>query len=151
MPPDIFWQHIPGWEWPALTAGVVAYFVLQGVRAFEGFAKFFGNFGEKIHSRATERAMRRVKRDGVDVTLLQQEMLRVLSLVERMEDNLAKSTDDLECAIAYLVDDAQWHHQVDIIFAEKFPKVSLPARIPFSLFSIRGREGWRPPGYQDED
>ena len=151
--PDSFWTHIPSWAWPIIVVGILAFFLVQSVRAYENVAKLFGGFGQWLHDRATEKAMRRVKHGaGVDVRLLQQEMLNVLEYIKRMEVNLTRATDDLECAIAYLVSDAQWHHSVDILLAEHFPdgSVELPNRIPFSIFSHRWREGWRPPQYQED-
>ena len=151
--PDTFWTHVPGWAWPIIIAGILAFFLVQSIRAYDSFAKLFGTVGIWLHERATERAMRRVKHGaGVDVRLLQKEMLSVLDYVKRMESNLSRATDDLECAIAYLVSDAQWHHSVDILLAEHFPdgSVELPNRMPFSLFSHRWKEGWRPLSYEEE-
>ncbi len=148
---DGFWSHIPSWGWPLIVAGIVGFFILQAIRASEGAAKVFGRLGEYIHHRAAERSLALAgHRSGVDVSLLQEEMERVLALMERMEANLDKSTEDLECAIAYLVEDATWHHTVDVLFAERFPSHRLPARIPFSVFSTRWRDGWRPASHQEE-
>lgn len=150
--PDTFWSHVPSWAWPVIVAAVISFFVLQAIKASEGAAKAFGRVGEWIHRRAAERDLARAShRSGVDVGMLQEEMLRVLALMERMEANLDKSTDDLECAISYLVEDAQWHHQVDILFAEHFPHDVLPARMPFSAFSSRWRGGWRPVDLKGDD
>lgn len=151
--PDAFWTHIPSWAWPIIVAGIIAFFLVQSIRAYDNVAKLFGTVGRFLHDRATEKAMRRVKHAGVDIQLLQREMLSVLDYVKRMEANLLRATDELECAIAYLVSDAQWHHSVDVLLAEHFPDgtVELPGRVPFSTFSHRWKEGWRPLSYQEED
>lgn len=151
---DGFWGHLPGWAWPIVITGIVAFFVVQAIKGYESVAKLFGNIGTRMHDRATEKAFTRAsKGSGVDVKLLKEEMSNVLEYMKRMESSLSRSTDDLECAIAYLVSDAAWHYQVDILLAEHLPAgtVALPHRVPFSMFSQRWREGWRPSTFIKED
>jgi hypothetical protein len=153
-PTDAFWGHVPGWAWPLIVVGILAFFLVQAIKGYESVAKLFGSAGRILHERATQKAMKRVERGaGVDVKLLQEEMSNVLGYVQRMESSLARTTDDQECAMAYLVSDASWHHNVDIILAEHFPhgSLELPHRVPFSMFSQRWREGWRPSTYFQEE
>lgn len=124
-PTDYFWAHLPSWVWPIIAIGIVGVMLYQAIKASKSVADLFGGLGKSIHFKATVPK-------------------RTLKTVERLEDNL-------ECAMTYLVDDAEWHDDADIIIAESCPKVRtlLPARIPFTEYRKRWREGWRPPVYQE--
>lgn len=123
---DAFWNHMPTWLWPVIAIGIVGFVVYQLIKASESVSRLFGSAGRHIRDRATVPK-------------------RTLKLVERLEDSL-------ECAMTYLVDDAEWHDDADIIITESCPKVRnlLPARISFTEYRKRWREGWRPPAYQED-
>lgn len=123
-----FWAHIPNWAWPIIIAGIVGFFAYQLIKASETVAHTFGTIGRHIHERAI--APRRTAKK-----------------VEHIEQILLQTSDSLECATAYLVTDAEYHHASDIIIAENCPGVFnlLPKRISFTEFSRRWKEeGWRP-------
>lgn len=123
-----FWSHVPTWMWPIIMVGILGFFVYQAVKASETVALTFGKIGRSIHERAI--APR-----------------RTLKRVEHIEQLLTQASDKLECATAYLVMDAEYHNDSDIIIAENCPGVFklLPHRISFTEFSRRwNEEGWRP-------
>lgn len=122
---DVFWSHMPSWVWPIIAIGIVGFCLYQAIKASEVVARCFGRVGNHIRGKATlgKRTLNRIERIG----------------------------DDLDCAITYLVDDADWHNDADVIIAERCPKVMnlLPARIPFTEYQRRWRAGWRPAAYEE--
>lgn len=132
-PTDFFWGHVPGWEWQIIIWGIAAFFavqvyhfIAQVIKGSEGVAKLFGRVGVRMHNNAGEDR-------------------RILKRLER-------SSDKLECATAYLVDDAEWHDEADDIIDEHCPRVMrlLPKRIPFEEYAHRWRDGWRPSAYEED-
>lgn len=129
--PDYFWAHVPSWAWPVIVVGILACFaafimtfIAQAMKASETVAKLFGGFGRRIYDQSGRRVL------------------------ERLDER----ADRLECAAAYIVDDTDWHTEADILLAEVCPGVTrlLPSRVPFTEFTKRWREGWRPPAYQED-
>ncbi|RAV17528.1 hypothetical protein DQP57_00445 [Mycobacterium colombiense] len=108
-------------------AGVLGLFLYELIKTSETVARIFGKAGRAVYDRvnAPRRTLRRV---------------------EHIEELLSQTSDKLECATTYLVIDADYHHQEDIILAENCPGVFrlLPKRIPFTEFSRKWQEGWRP-------
>lgn len=126
--PDGFWAHIPSWLWPVIAAGIIGFFAWEAIRASESIAGVFGRAGKKIYERANR-------------------LNRMQSTIERIEETLDKTSDNLECATTYLVVvDTPWHHETEIILSEEAPHILrlLPARQPFIDFKKQWREGWRP-------
>jgi hypothetical protein len=125
--PDGFWSHLPGWMWPIILAGILGFFLNWAIKASETVAGHFGRFGRAIHHRANAPH-------------------RVAQRIEHIEEVLERTSDNLECASTYLVLDAEYHHQEDVIIAENCPNVIklLPKRMPFSDFARLWKTGWRP-------
>lgn len=124
-----FWAHLPPWMWALVVLpGVLGFFLFEVIKASEAVARVFGRVGRAIHERAV--APR-----------------RTLKRVEHIEQILERTTDKLECATSYLVIDAEYHHESDILIAEHAPAMLriLPRRMSFSEFAKRWTEdGWRP-------
>ena len=123
-----FWAHMPTWIWPILAGGVIMVVIYEAVKASETIARVFGKIGKAIHERAV--APRRTEKR-----------------VEHIEEILERTSDKLECATSYLVLDAEYHHEADVIIAEHAPAVLriLPKRMSFVDFSRKWMdEGWRP-------
>ena len=122
-----FWAHIPSWMWPVILMGILGFFVYEAIRGSEKIASVFGHVGQRIYDRAS--APR-----------------KALSHIEHIEDLLNAASDKLECTTTYLVLDAEWHHQADLIIAESYPQIlqRLPKRLPYTEFSRKWGEGWRP-------
>lgn len=123
-----FWAHMPIWIWPIIAGGVLMVVVYEAVKASEAIARVFGRVGHAIHERAI--APR-----------------RTLSRVEHIEEILERTSDKLECATSYLVIDAEYHHEADVLIAEHAPAMLriLPRRMSFVDFSRKWTEdGWRP-------
>lgn len=102
--------------------------VYEAVKASEAIARVFGRVGHAIHERAI--APR-----------------RTLRRVEHIEEILERTSDKLECATSYLVIDAEYHHEADVLIAEHAPAMLriLPRRMSFVDFSRKWTEdGWRP-------
>lgn len=125
--PESFWAHVPGWMWPLFMATALAFFIYQAVKASETVAQAFGRLGRHIHERAI--APR-----------------RTLKRIEHIEQLLTQTSDKLDCATTYLVMDAEYHHESDILIAEKCPGIIrlMPPRVSYTEFSHRWKEGWRP-------
>lgn len=113
---------MPHWMWPLIIAGVIGFFLFEAIKASENVARVFGKLGKSIRGRTTARRL------------------------EKIEKVLLQTSDKLECATSYLVIDADYHHQADMVVAENCPTLFklLPKRIPFTEFSRRWAEGWRP-------
>lgn len=127
---DVFWDHFPNWAWPIIVVGILAMvigFVVQAasslIKAYEPIAKIFGRAGRSLYDNANKRKLDRIE----------------ASITSR---NWAA----LECAVAYLIDDNEWHYDAEIVISEHAPKVLrlLPHRIPFSEYKERWKAGWRP-------
>lgn len=119
---------MPIWIWPIIAGGVLMVVVYEAVKASEAIARVFGRVGHAIHERAI--APR-----------------RTLSRVEHIEEILERTSDKLECATSYLVIDAEYHHEADVLIAEHAPAMLriLPRRMSFVDFSRKWTEdGWRP-------
>ncbi|WP_202376232.1 hypothetical protein [Mycobacterium intracellulare] len=103
-------------------AGVVGFFLYEAIKASENVARVFGKLGKAIRNRTMGKRL------------------------EKIEEVLLHTSDKLECATSYLVIDADYHHQADMIVAENHPSLFrlLPKRMPFTEFSRMWDEGWRP-------
>lgn len=121
------WAHIPTWVWPVIVAGVVGFFTYEALRASQSLGGVL---------RSLRRAFRRFAPTP----------RKVLAHIERIEAMLAETMDRLDCATAYLIEDADYHHSADIIIAECYPGLTklLPRRISYSDFVARWKKGWRP-------
>lgn len=132
--PDSFWTSLPHWAWWLVIIGIVLTVLGMALKTlletYENFSKLFGRLGQNIYSHGV------VRRNGSAMTLLQDEMARVLLYVQRMETNL-------EMINAYLVSDAHWHASIEIYLAEILVDIPEP-HMPYSEFSRRWRAGWRP-------
>lgn len=122
-----FWSHVPNWMWPIILTGILAFFLYEAIKTSENVARVFGKLGKHIRERAVAPN-------------------RTLDRVKNIEELLNQANDKMDCATAYLVTDADYHHDADIIIAEKCPKVfqHLPKRVPYTEFAERWAEGWRP-------
>lgn len=125
-PDNGFWAHMPTWLWPIIIVGVLAFFLFEAIKAYEAVAKHLGPLGRYIHNNALPKRLDRK--------------------LDRMERSLERTSDRLECAMAYLTKDAEWHQDADVIIAENCPDVAqlLPVRVPFTEFSRRWTAGDRP-------
>jgi hypothetical protein len=123
---------MPAWIWPIVVVGIAGFFIFHAIQTSEAVAKVFGKLGLRAHEKATR-------------------LRRILAHTERIEEILEGTNDKLECATAYLVLDADWHRETNMILAENYPNMAkvLPARLPYTVFAKRWREGWRP-GAGDE-
>ena len=129
-PPEMdhsFWQHFPHWVWSIIVVSVAVFFLYEAVKNSAAVAAVFGRLGKAIYDRAVAPS-------------------RVLDHVRDMERVLERTADRLECATAYLVLDAEYHHEADLIVAESFPALLklLPSRVPYTDFQARWASGWRP-------
>lgn len=131
---DYFWAHMAaythGWIWPLALIGMAGLFLYEGIRLSEAVAKIFGKFGLRIHERAT-----RIK--------------RVLAHSQHIEELLENYSEKLECATAYLILDADWHRETDMMVRDRYPTLRLAPRTPYTTFAQKWREGWRPASYED--
>jgi hypothetical protein len=126
MTPSIYGLLLPHWLLPVIVVGVIGFFLYWVVRGSEAVASKFGKLGQRIYDRAQRG--------------------------RRMEVRLENIEDKLECAMAFLVDDACYHHEADIIIAENYPGLTrlLPSRMPFTDFARKWRDdGWRPTSYTE--
>jgi len=113
--------------WPILMTGLLLFFVYEGIRGSEKIASIFGRFGRGVYERTNIPS-------------------RALKRIEHIEEMLERTSDKLECATTYLMIDAEWHQETNVIIAENCARVVglLPQRIPFTEFSRRWDDGWRP-------
>ena len=118
---------MPGWLWPIIIAGITGFFLYQAIKASELVAHWFGTLGKHINDRANGPA-------------------RVLAKVEALQESLDMTT-------AYLIIDAEYHQEADIVIAENCPGVLrlLPSRIPFTEFKHRWKNGWRPASWDVDE
>ena len=118
---------LPHWAWAFVVAGTIGLAVYQVVKASEQVAHHFGVIGRRVYERASARR-------------------RLPKRLEHMECLLTEMSGRLECATAYLVVDANYHSEADVIIAENCPGVTklLPRRVSYSEFVHRWNEGWRP-------
>lgn len=125
MTPSVYGLTLPHWMLPVMVVGLAGFFLYEAIRGSSAVAHIFGKAGRKIRERATR--------------------------ARRMDARLERMEDQLECATAYLVDDAQYHFEADIIVNENYPHLTrlLPTRIPFTEFKRKWCEGWRPPSYDE--
>lgn len=133
--PDAFWSHIPSWVWPVVVAGLIGFFLYEGIRGSEAVAGTFGKVGRRIRDRASRPR-------------------RMEERLEHMQNVLDSTADGLECATAYLVCvDIPYHHEADLVIAQAAPHITklLPPRVTYLDFSKRWREGYRPLPYRCTD
>lgn len=130
-PDGSFWSHLPGWSWPIIIAGVLCAFLYEAAKASETVARVLGKLGKLIHENSGKRKMDKK--------------------LDRIEATLDRTSDKLDCAMAYLAVDAEWHQDADIVIAEHCPRVMvlLPGRIPFTEFARRWKDGDKPVFYDD--
>lgn len=136
---DAFWGHIPGWAWPILVAGTVAFFIWQAIQAYEGFAKIFGPIGRKLYDRKTTQA---AKRAGLQHWELADLRRQVEFLGEAIED----LRDRDEMSWAFVLSDQEWHRNYEFMCAERgavpMPRVSF---MEFRTKWLKERTPAKPP------
>lgn len=138
----------------ALGAFFFGFVGAQLAQAYEGFAKALGPLGKYWRRKVTEERKSQLEifhqkaREAVNSELGVARKAEYATLKDKLGDVLARLADmerNEAVAEAYLVLDAEWHRQVNMMLAEQgIITAPLPTRIPYFEFAedYRNKRGW---------